>query len=288
VSRSLRPLLCGAAVGAGALLAIVASAASVRVRTNRDRLWVEARDATAAEVFSAIAARTGVKFVVDKELKPGPITIEIQGLDFERAIDNLVKQIPSAAGHSVSYSREGDGDSHPTLVMIYGGGKASGPATADIYASQPTPGPIPTPDLEERREKMIEAGVPPATADKVIELTREVQQLQATPIPGTYSPDDLGPESREQLQTLLDRGVPMERAVQMLLLQERYQETLKELSRASGSSGRFDVPVAPQAPASEPPAEEAPPLEAPVEEAPPPEVPAEEAAPPEDPAAEPE
>ena len=35
---------------------------------------------------------------------------------------------------------------------------------------------------------------------------------------------------REQLQPLIDRGVPMERAVQMLLLQERYQETLKGLS----------------------------------------------------------
>jgi hypothetical protein len=272
MSPSLRPLLGGAVVGAGALLAIVASAASVRVRSEHDRLWLEARDAPAAEIFSAIAARTGVKVVVDKELKPGPITIEIQGLEFERAIDNLVKQIPSAAGHSVSYSREADGNSHPTLVMIYGGGKASGPASADIYASAPTPGPIPTPDLEERRQKMVDAGVAPATADKVIELTREVQKLQATPIPGTYSADDLGPESREQLQTLLDRGVPMERAVQMLLLQERYQETLKELSKASGSSGRFGIPAAP-------PEEAAP--EAPVPEA----VPAPEA-PPEEPAEE--
>jgi type II secretory pathway component PulF len=93
---------------------------------------------------------------------------------------------------------------------------------------------IAAPDPEERLRRMLEAGVPRETAEKVIELTAEVQKLQATPEPGAYRPEDLSPESRQQLQPLLDRGVPMERAVQMLLLQEKYRRTLEELSTLQG------------------------------------------------------
>ena len=49
------------------------------------------------------------------------------------------------------------------------------------------------------------------------------------------TPDDLGPESREQLQTLTGRGVPMDRAVQMLLIQERYRSALEELRQSQAT-----------------------------------------------------
>jgi type II secretory pathway component PulF len=76
-------------------------------------------------------------------------------------------------------------------------------------------------------------------------LTREVQNLQVTPVPGSYRPEDLSAASREQLQPLLDRGVPMERAVQMLLLQERYQQTLKKLQNSAGGGASATPPTPP-------------------------------------------
>lgn len=168
--------------------------------------------------------------MIDSELNPGAITIDIDGVAIERAVRSLVAAIPQAAGHTMSYSRENN-QSRLTEVTIFGPGKAPAGAAAIYEASTaPTPGPFPTPDLHERMEKMIAAGVPRETAKKVIALTQEVQKLQATPEPGSYRPEDLSAASREQLQPLIDRGVPMERAVQMLLMQEKYQDTLRELS----------------------------------------------------------
>jgi hypothetical protein len=209
-------------------------------------LWLNARDAPAAEVFSAIAERTGAKFVVDKEIKPGSITIDIEGIEFDRAIHSLVNSIPQAAGHSVSYERDDAGGSRPAVVMIFGGGKPGGPPSAEEPAAaiyQPEP----TPDLDERMQRMIEAGVPRERAEKVTNLTRELQRLKSTPVPGTYSPDDLKPESREQLDSLVQRGMPMERAVQMLLLQEWHQQTVHDLSQAFGNAPGRDIPGAPSA-----------------------------------------
>jgi hypothetical protein len=147
----------------------------------------------------------------------------------------------------MSYSRE-SGEARLTAVTIYGPGKAPAGSAANVYeatGAAPTPAPFATPDLRERMEKMIEAGVPRETAEKVIALTQEVQKLQATPEPGSYRPEDLSPASREQLQPLIERGVPMERAVQMLLLQEKYQDTLHELSTVQG--GALNMPTFPSA-----------------------------------------
>jgi hypothetical protein len=218
------------------ILAFAAGAPRITVQFHGGKLSLRTNAAPAADVFSAVAEKTGIRFVVDSEIKPGPISIDIDGMELERAIRNLLNEVPQAAGHTMSYAPGPGGEPRLKQVTLYGPGKAPSEVGATVYqASQEvsTPGPLalPTPDLEERMRKMIDAGVPRETAEKVMTLTREVQQLQATPAPGTFHPEDLSPATREQLQPLIDRGVPMERAVQMLLLQERYQETLKDLQK---------------------------------------------------------
>lgn len=224
-------------------ITVLAAAAPVHVRFEKGKLWLSARAVSAPELFSALAERTGVRFVIDSELNPGALTIDIDGLDLERAVRTLVAAIPQAAGHTMSYAQDGD-QAQLIEVTIYGPGKAPAGSAAAVYAATApaTPGPFPTPDLRERMEKMIEAGVPRETAEKVIGLTEEVQKLQATPAPGSYRAEDLSPASREQLQPLLDRGVPMERAVQMLLLQEKYQDTLRELSTLQARKALSGIP----------------------------------------------
>jgi hypothetical protein len=209
-------LLVGTAVGA----------APIRAQFQDGKLSLTARAAPVPDVLKAVADKTGVRFVVDSAIKPGPITIELEAMPLERAIRNLITAIPQAAGHTMTYARGDKGAPKLVQVSLFAKGQApSGEATVYTASAEP-----PTPDLEERMDKMIQAGVPRETAEKVIGLTREVQKLQATPAPGSYRAEDLSPAMREQLQPLIDRGVPMERAVQMLLLQERYQETLKGLS----------------------------------------------------------
>jgi hypothetical protein len=240
---------CGRAAVVLGALASLAGAAEPRVRFEDGKLWVFSQAVSAPDVFSAIAEKTGIRFVIDKELKPAPLTIRIEGMELERAIRNIVGALPEVAGHTMSYSREASGDARLAEVSIFGPGKAISSGTNVYEASSSSPLALPTPDLQERMDRMIEAGVPRETAEKVLELTTEVQKLQATPEPGSYDPDDLSPATREQLQPLIDRGVPMERAVQMLLLQERYQDTLKELSNMPGGMA---VPGLPGPPANAP------------------------------------
>ncbi|MGH7819708.1 MAG: hypothetical protein ACREQ9_08040, partial [Candidatus Binatia bacterium] len=235
------------AVLALGIFASAAAGASPDVRFEEGKLWVTSREVPAPEVFSAIAEKTGVRIVIDKELRPAPLTIRIEGMELERAIRNVVGAIPEVAGHTMSYTKEPSGAPRLAEVSIFGPGKALSAGTNVYEATSPPV--FPTPDLQERMDRMIEAGVPRETAEKVLELTAEVQRLQATPEPGSYRPDDLSAASREQLQPLIDRGVPVERAVQMLLLQEKYQETLKELSSMPGG---LSVPGLPGSPAGAP------------------------------------
>jgi hypothetical protein len=207
-----------------------ASAEVPYVRFEEGRLWVSCRETPVPDLFAEIARATGIRIAVDRELHPAPVTVRVEGLDLERALRNLVAAVPEAAGHTMSYERTTDGSTRLTSVAIFGPGKA--PAGTGVY--EPGAASIAAPDPEERLRRMLEAGVPRETAEKVIELAAEVQKLQATPEPGAYRPEDLSPESRQQLQPLLDRGVPMERAVQMLLLQEKYRRTLEELSTLQG------------------------------------------------------
>ncbi len=240
------PAARGALVGLALVAAVAfpAPASGVRVQYGGGKLSVNAESAPAAEVLSAIAAKTGVRFVLDPEIKPGPLTVDIVGMDLERAIRSLVTQVSGAAGHTMTYAPAAGGRPRLKQVTLYGPGKAPAEGSSVVYDAEQSPAlapalapaPGPTPDLQERKQKMVDAGVPPETAEKVIDLTRQVQLLQATPLPGSYRPEDLSPAGREQLQPLIERGVPMERAVQMLLLQERYQETLKELGRVPGGA----------------------------------------------------
>ncbi len=219
------------------LLAGVAAvgATGVRAQFQDGKLSLAAHAAPLPDVLKAVADKTGVRFVVDSAIKQGPITIDIEAMPLERAFRNLIGSIPEAAGHTMTYTRGKKGTPELVQVSLFAKGQApSGEATVYAASSPPTALALPTPDLDDRMEKMIQAGVPRETAEKVIGLTREVQKLQATPAPGSYHAEDLSPAMRDQLQPLVDRGVPMERAVQMLLLQERYQETLKDLSKMQG------------------------------------------------------
>jgi hypothetical protein len=251
-SKRMRPRIASACVASAFALTIIAAfaarAETVRVQFQEGKLSFAARAAPAAEVLQAIADKTGVRFVVDSEVKPGPITIDVEAMPLERAIRNLLTAIPQAAGHTMTYARDPRGEPLLVQVTLFGPGKAPAERGSTVYSSSKqvaTPVVVPTPDLEAGKEKMIQAGVRRETAERVINLTRDVQNLQATPAPGSYHPDDLSPASREQLQPLLDRGIPMERAVQMLLLQERYQQTLKKLQHASGEAASAPRPAPP-------------------------------------------
>jgi hypothetical protein len=242
-------------------LALEARAETVHVQFQDGKLSLAAIAAPAADVFKAIADKTGVRFVVDSEVKPGPITIDLDAMPLERAIRNILAAIPQAAGHTMTYAREPRGEPLLVQVTLFGPGKAPAERGSTVYSASDrsievlgdrpgarlatAPAVLPTPDLEERKEKMIQAGVPRETAERVIKLTRDVQNLQATPAPGSYRPEDLSPASREQLQPLLDRGVPLDRAVQMLLLQERYQQTLKKLQNTPGGGAPEARPTQP-------------------------------------------
>jgi len=248
ISRNL--FLAAAGVIALATIALAAPVDPSAIRYENGKIWMNVREAPPGELLKALAKKTGVRFVVDAEVKPGPISLSLEGMPLERAIRNLISVMPQAAGHSMTYA---PGKKGPRLVKVslFGAGKTAAGENAAVYGDGEEPAvnaaaapvALPTPNLDERMDKMLEAGVPRDTAEKVIKLTREVQKLQATPQPGTYKPEDLSPDSRTKLQPLVERGVPMERAVQMLLLQERYQDTLKDLQKAPG--GGATLPAEP-------------------------------------------
>ena len=224
------------------------------IRFENGKIWLSVRDAPAADLLKAVAKKTGVRFVVDAEVKPGPISLSLEGMPLERAIRNLIAAIPQAAGHSMAYAPTKQGGVRLVRVTLFGPGKTNAGQGSAVYGdgnepseaahAPPPPVAVATPSLDDRMDKMLAAGVPRETAEKVIRLTKEVQQLQQTPKPGSFKPEDLSATSRAKLQPLVDRGMPMERAVQMLLLQERYQETLKDLQKVP-SNGVTSPPFTP-------------------------------------------
>jgi hypothetical protein len=219
-----------------ALAATASAATPPDIRFESGRLWVRAQKMRANDLFESIRKKTGVAVKVDDPLAAVEVTVALEGLDIERAIHRLAAAVPGNAGHSLEYARGRDRRTRLVGARVFAPGAfRNAPSTPTPAARpvrvrpSPTGTPPATPNPEQRLQQMIDAGVPRATAERVIELTRDVQQLQATPVPGSLSPDDLGPESRAQLSTLTDRGVPVERAVQMLLIQERYRAALEEL-----------------------------------------------------------
>jgi hypothetical protein len=236
-----------------ALATAVSGATAPEVRFESGRLWLRAHRTRASDLCESIRQRTGVTVTLDPPLAAAEMTIDIEGIAIERAIRSFASAIPGAAGHSLSYARGRDRRMRLVGVRVFAPGAARAPlptpTRAPAVASAPAlPSPVATADAEQRLQRMIDAGVPPGTAERVMELTREVQSLQATPVPGSLSPDDLGPEARAQLPALVDRGIPMERAVQMLLIQDRYRQALDELRRSQASGNALPDVTPPPAP----------------------------------------
>jgi hypothetical protein len=226
-----------------------ALAASLETRFEKGKLWVSAHEVAAPDLFAAVAAKTGVRFVIDSELRPGPMTVDIDGADLERAIRMLVAGVPGAAGHAVAY--HAGRPSRPKEVSIFGAGKAPSQMSADVYEAA---NPEPTPDLEKQQREMVQAGVAPKTAASIKTLDKAILGLGSTPEPGSYRPEDLSPDLREKIPSLLEYGYTLEQAVQQLTIQQEYRETMKDLTGQDGMQSLLGAVVPPPwAPAWKPP-----------------------------------
>lgn len=228
-----------AAVPAGTNPAIV-------TRFRGGKLWLRAQHAPPKEVLEAIARKARIRFVAGGEIGGEPLTLDIRGMPLERAIRNVVSAIRQVAGHTMSYGRDGSGATRLVEVGLFVAGKAPASAsTGVVYGNVETAhaSVLPPLDVDSHVGRMVAAGVPREQAEKVLELTKEVRGLQATPVPGTYRPEDLSAEGRTELQALVERGVPMERAVQMLLVQEKYQKMLTEITPITGAASPTPLPA---------------------------------------------
>jgi hypothetical protein len=231
-----------------ATLCCSARAASLETRFEKGKLWVSAHTVGAPELFADVAAKTGVRFVIDSELRPPPLTIDIDGKDLERAIRMLIAGVPGAAGHAMAYQP----GRPPRLkeVSIFGAGKAPSSMSADVYEAGPKP---PPPDLEKQQREMVAAGVDPHAAASIKTLGNAFG-LGSTPAPGSYRPEDLSPDLRAKIPTLLEYGLTTEQAVQQLTIQQQYRETMKGLTGMDGMQSLFGAVVPPPgAPAWKPP-----------------------------------
>jgi type II secretory pathway component GspD/PulD (secretin) len=126
-------------------IALAAPATTVRVQFQDGTLSLVARAAPAADVFKAVADETGVRFVVDAEIKPGPITIDLDAMPLERAIRNLLTVIPQAAGHTMTYTRDGRGAPQLVQVTLFGPGKAPAGGQATVYSASGQDASLPRP-----------------------------------------------------------------------------------------------------------------------------------------------
>jgi len=242
------PGICLSCIALIATLCLSARAASLETRFENGKLWVSAHKVGAPELFADVAAKTGVRFVIDSELRPPPLTVDIDGKDLERAIRMLIADVPGAAGHAMAYQP----GKPPRLkeVSIFGAGKAPSSMNADVYEA----GTSPAPDLDKQQREMIAAGVDPHTAGSIKTLGKAFLGLGSTPAPGSYRPEDLSPELRAKIPTLLQNGFTTEQAVQQLTLQQEYREAMKGLTGMDGMQSIFGAVVPPPgAPAWKPP-----------------------------------
>jgi len=225
-----------------------ALAATLTTRYEQGKLWVVAHTVQAPELFEAIAKETGVRFVIDSELHPGPLTLDIEGADLERAVRMLVAAVPGAAGQASAY----DPGRPPVLkqVSIFGAGKAPSEMNANIYEANP----VPTADLEKQQREMIQAGVDSKTAGSIKTLGKAFLGLGTTPEPGSYKPEDLSPEYRSQIPSLMAYGFTLEQAVQNLTMQQEYRAAMKGITGQDGMQSIFGAAIPrPDAPAWQPP-----------------------------------
>lgn len=226
-----------------AVAGVVLSAATLgaaegapEVRREGGRLWIRAEDAAALDLLAAVSAKTDVAFELDPGVGDGTITLEVEGEGVERAVERLIDALPGAAGHSLAYARGQGSRARLVAVRVFAAGAppaaaAPAPAASPVPTEAPLARLAPTPGREERLQKMVDAGLPPDTAERVADLAEDVREIHDQIGEEVFTPADLTPESREHLPELLARGVPEAKAVRMLLLQERYRETLEEIRR---------------------------------------------------------
>jgi hypothetical protein len=211
------------------------AAASLEVRSVGSRLWIHAKSVAAVDLLAAVSEETGIAFDLDADSANGSVTLDVDGLEVEQALRRLVNALPGASAHSFTYAADRPRRARLVAVRIFGAGRLDRAATAPPPAPEPTTAEQPE-NAERRLERMIAAGLPRETAEKVVELNEHARSLQQGAAGAPASSDDLSPESRRHLPALLERGLSMDRAVRMLLLQERYHQTLAEIrrSRAGG------------------------------------------------------
>jgi hypothetical protein len=220
----------------GILLPLAAAAdALLDVRSAGSRLWIRAESVAPVDLLAAVSAETGIAFDLDEDSANGSVTLDVDGLEVEDALRRLVGALPGASAHSFRYAADRPRRARLVAVRVFGPGRLDRAAAAPLPPAEPTtppPDPREPRNAEEHLDRMIAAGLSRETAEKVIELNEHARSLQYRAADASVSSDDLSPESRRHLPALLERGLPMDRAVKMLLLQERYHETLAEIRRS--------------------------------------------------------
>jgi len=215
------------------------AAGSVAVRSDKGILWLDSRAAPAPEVFAAIAGKTGIRFVVDEELRPVPVNLKVEGIDVERAVQNLVREV-GAAGCAMSYRSSPAGRPRLTEVAIYGAGGRSAKGTVYEASRPPFPS-ILAPNHEELATTLKATGVPAETIDRVIALGGELEAERRRIATSSHDRTDLAPDQAAALEPLLAIGMSTEEAVRSVLVQEEERRVMGEIATVPGGSQVFQL-----------------------------------------------
>jgi type II secretory pathway component GspD/PulD (secretin) len=220
-------------------LAHASAAGTVAVRSDAGKLWLDSRAAPAPEVFQAIARETGIRFVVDDELRAGPVTLKLEGADIERVMRHLVREL-DAVGYGVSYRSVPAGGGKAIEVTIYG---ARGPsAKGAVYEASPSPLPsILAPNHEELAGKLTATGVPAETIERVVALGAELETARAKITASPHDRGEVPADAAASLDRLLAMGMSMDEAIRSVLIQQEERRVLGEIAAIPGGSRVFQV-----------------------------------------------
>ena len=122
------------------LLSAVAAAAPgshLDIRYREGRLTIHAQSTPANEVFAAITEETGVRFVVDSEIRSALITIDIDDMELERGIQKMVRAVRPAA--AMFQRRDANGETRLEQVALFGPGKAPEGGQAAVHEAESEP-----------------------------------------------------------------------------------------------------------------------------------------------------
>ena len=220
-------------------LAGISAAGTVAVRSDNGSLWLESRATPAPEVFTAIARETGIRFVVDDELRSVPVNLKIEGVEIQRAIRNLVREL-GAAGYAMWYRSLPAGAERLAEVVIYGAGGRSAKGT--IYEASRLPLPsILAPKYEDLAGTLKATGIPAETIDRVVSLSRELEAERAKIAASSHDRSDLASDSAAALEPLLAMGMSMEEALRAVLIQEEERKMQQEIAAVPGGPRVFQV-----------------------------------------------